>query len=329
MGTPPPPPPPTWESVPPRGLTPRGKRATLSVMASKTLSLRPAPKTLATRQTGQLAPRSGGQLEKPQPKIIDLVPANGKPGKSSVKKGGTKSGGSAANRTDGEETSGEKPPQKLSTLLVRGDRVAELLGGGEDAEAMVRQYALFQGNPRSKVGGTANRREGGTGYGAGKSSRRAAAPSAKPTSPKQPQPERTPLALPSPGAKPLALPAPGAKPLALPAPGTSGLTAQKPLAAPTSPEVQAQIDKIPPSIVRAQAIGIVRGVEDIVRSIFEPTEATTKKAMRAEQAIKKAGASGEIGKVIDLMAANAIEFEDEADKAKTYSWLERMIRKIQ
>jgi len=307
-------------------------------MASKALALRPAPKTLATRPSGQLATRPSGQLAKPSPKVVDLVPADSKAGKSSAKQGGPKSGGSAASRTDEEESGGEKPPQKLSTLLVRGDVVADLLGGGPSAEAIVRQNALFQGNPRKKVGGMASRREGGTGYGAGRSASRKAStkprtetPSPAPTPPKSSKPQ--PLALPSSGSKPqpLALPSSGSKPqpLALPSSGASGLTAQNPVAAPTSPQVQAQIDKIPPSILRAQAIGVVRGVEDIVRTIFEPMEASTKKAKRAEEAIKKASASGEIGKVIDLLAANAIEFEDEADKTKTYSWLERMIRKIQ
>jgi len=188
-------------------------------------SLVPSGKTLATAK--------GRTLDIKRAKVVELVPkGGGKGGKS----GNTSVGGATASNQPSEKSgseSEEKPPQKLSTLLVRGDVVASLLGGGDGAEALVRENSLFQGNARAKVGGVANRREGGTGYGrgggggggGGGTPRRTKAGSTP--EPAQTKRVRDPLALPSPGAKPLALPSPGAKPLALPSPGA------KPLALPS------------------------------------------------------------------------------------------------
>jgi len=296
----------------------------MAARTSKALAIRPA----------QLAKRPSGTLAKPSPKTIELRPASdkaAKAGKAKTKKGKASSGGSAANRTD-ESTESEIEDRKAPSGVVLSSRVVDMLvslGLSKDqAEEITAQAQLSQDNPRVGTSGPVNRRDGGAGFGRGGGGRGGGRP-----------PKRGGKADPSPApqfrtgtSKPLALPASpggGGKPLALPAPKSSGLTAQNPVAPPTSAETKAQIEKIPPSILRAQAIGAVRGIEDLVRTIFEPAEATTKKALRAEEAIKKATAEGELGKVIDLLTANAIEFEDEADKKKTYSWLERMIRKIQ
>jgi len=193
-------------------------------------SLVPSGKSLA-------APKAR-TLDIKRAKVVELVPKgsskSGKSGKTSV-------GGATASNQQSEESgseSEEKPPQKLSTLLVRGDIVASLLGGGDGAEALVRENSLFQGNSRTKVGGIANRREGGTGYGRGggggggggaKPRRAKAGATAEPAQTKR---IREPLALPSPGAKPLALPSPGAKPLALPSPGAKPLALPSPDAKP-------------------------------------------------------------------------------------------------
>jgi len=309
----------------------------MAARTSKALAIRPA----------QLAKRPAGTLAKPAPKTIELRPASdkaAKAGKAKSKKGKASSGGSAANRTD-ESTESEIEDRKAPSGVVLSSRVVDMLVSlglsKDDAEEITAQAQLSQDNPRVGTSGPVNRRDGGAGFGRGGGGGGGGRPpkrggKADPApAPKFRTGTSKPLALPaSPGGggKPLALPASpggGGKPLALPAPKSSGLTAQNPVAPPTSAETKAQIDKIPPSILRAQAIGAVRGIEDLVRTIFEPAEATTKKALRAEEAIKKATAEGEIGKVIDLLTANAIEFEDEADKKKTYSWLERMIRKIQ
>jgi len=190
-------------------------------MASRALvlsgkSIVPSGKTLSTAQSKT--------LDIKRAKVVELVPkGSGKSGKS----GKTSVGGATASNQPSEESgseSEEKPPQKLSTLLVRGDVVASLLGGGDGAEALVRENSLFQGNARTKVGGIANRREAGTGYGSGGGGGRKPRRTKAGATPEPAQTKRIrgPLALPSPGAKPLALPSPGAKPLALPSPGAPG-----------------------------------------------------------------------------------------------------------
>jgi len=202
-------------------------------MASRAIVL--SGKSLAVSGKTLAAP-SARTLDIKRAKVVELVPkGGGKGGKS----GKTSVGGATASNQPSEESgseSEEKPPQKLSTLLVRGDIVASLLGGGDGAEALVRENSLFQGNSRTKVGGVANRREGGTGYGrggggggGGKPRRTKAGSTPEPAQTKR---LREPLALPSPGAKPLALPSPGAKPLALPSPGAKPLALPSPGAKP-------------------------------------------------------------------------------------------------
>jgi len=163
----------------------------------------------------------GGQLQKYDPNAQTARSAGAKGSKAKKDPAAVVGSGSKSEESASESGERERQPQKLSTLLVRGDVVAQLLGGGESAEAIVRSNALFQGNPRKTVGGSASRREGGTGYGAGKASRRATSRKAD-----APSAKAQPLALPSSGSKPqpLALPSSGSKPqpLALPA-GKSGI----------------------------------------------------------------------------------------------------------
>jgi len=319
----------------------------------RTLALA-SPKTLATTTSKALVKKGEKTLfpsEKaartPKGGSLSTFDANGQPispgGSASGgkgKKGGGRSigsGGSMASRTDEEEEEGGTSSAQVEVPkgVVRSSAVVQMLIGlGLDKAAAVQlalRNQLSQSNPRVGSSGLVSRRAGGAGFGRGQSS--GAKPKrTKTATPSPDSPKGKPLALPdSPKGKPLALPdSPKGKPLALPdSPKGKPLALPGKASAISAEETAEQIANIPPSLLRAQATGIIRSIEDVVRTIFEPVEMSAKKSERAQAAIKTAAAAGEVGKVLDLVASNAIEFETPEERKKTFSWLERMIRKIQ
>jgi len=313
------------------------------------------PRTVATVQGKQLAKRDSAALFPSERAArsgkggsLSTYDANGNPiggrgtaGKAGKEKsGGASGGGTMANRTDEEDENGSETAERKGPKgVIRSSVVVQMLmaaGMSQDqAEEMAMSAQLSQDNPRVSATGTASRRDGGTGFGRGGSggTRRA-----KPSPRKKAVSEQTELALPSSGSKPqpLALPSSGSKPqpLALPSSGSK----PQPLALPSSggkppgalgvasdlPPVEA-----PPSLASTQARGILRRVEQALRNFGQPPDVGLAISARRDKAVKKAAAEGEIGKAIDALVANRIEFETPEERAQTFSWLERMIRKIQ
>lgn len=307
------------------------KTRTLALATPRTLATT-TPRTLAERKAQVLFPSEkkakGRELSIPTAQETSGRSTKGKAG--SKKAGAKGSGGSAANRTDGDEETESAAEDRKPKGVVRSSVVVQMLESlgmsTEEAEAAVLESQLSQDNPRvNQSGASLSRRDSGTGFGSGNAG--GSGKRSKRATPKQsaPQPaggggQRT-LSLPaSPGGggKPLSLPASPSKPLALPS-SKAGIVAKPQEALPTPPE----------SFSGMKASGFTRFVEQVVRSLAQPPEKAQGAEAKRSQVMKKALLEGELGKAVDALVANRIEFEDETERQKTYSWLERMIRKIQ
>jgi len=74
---------------------------------------------------------------------------------------------------------------------------------------------------------------------------------------------------------------------------------------------------------------LVRALEGVARRAAQPLDRRKKIDARADQAFRSALFRGEVGKAIDALTSNQIEFETPEERQETFSWIERMLRKIQ
>jgi len=321
-------------------------------MASRALVI--SGKTLATTGPKTLAKRPGQVVFPSEKKVSgreivpaqkgEIVPAKGKTSgrKGKGSKGDTNvSGGRDTSGESGSESGSEKPPQKLSTLLVRGDIVASLLGGGDGAEAIVRENALFQGNKRvEQTGATLNRREGGTGYGRGGGGKRRTKAGATPA-PAQTKRVRNP-ALPSPGGggEPLLLgdkPAGGSKRPALPSPGGGG----EPLLLGDKPASGSKRPALPSPGGGGKPLGLV--AKEAATDLAQKSEMGLTEAGKMNPVAMIASASlqgakenfsqvkdlwkqGKYEEAVSLATENPLNFGSAA--AKVQNWISAQIKKL-
>jgi len=299
-------------------------------MASRALII--SGKPLATTGSRALA-KKPGQVVFPSEKKVsgrEIVTAKKAEivqtsGKSSSKKGsGTKgdtnvSGGRDTSKDGsevGSEVGSEKPPQKLSTLLVRGDVVASLLGGGTQAEEVVRSNALFQGNKRvQQSGATLSRRESGTGYGSGTSGGGTRRRSTTATTAQEKR-VREKLALPaSPGGggKPLALPASpggGGKPLALPASKKSNIA---------SVSKEAAVD-----LAQKGEAGLIEAGR--MNPVAMVASESLQGAKRNFEQVKELWKRGDYDQAVSLATENPLYFGNQV--ARVQNWLTAKLKKL-